>query len=89
MPWVEDPQEKRVFWINRLAGTGKSTIAQTFSEMVARNGALGVSFFYSRDYLGRKELKNIFPHLRIGSLHEVQLTSVGYLLYIPVWLGSL
>ena len=63
MQWAKDPQERHVFWLNGLAGTGKSTIAQTFAEMVADNGTLGASFFCSRDYLDRKELKNIFPTL--------------------------
>ena len=63
MRWAEDPQEKHVFWLNGLAGTGKSTIAQTFAEMVVKSGTLGASFFCSRDYLDRKELKNIFPTL--------------------------
>ena len=63
MRWVEDPEERQVFWLNGLAGTGKSTIAQTFAGMIANNGALGASFFCSRDYLDRKELKNIFPTL--------------------------
>ena len=63
MRWAKDPQEKHVFWLNGLAGTGKSTIAQTFAEMVANVGTLGASFFCSRDYLDRKELKNIFPTL--------------------------
>ena len=63
MQWAEDPQDKHIFWLNGLAGTGKSTIAQTFADMVARNETLGASFFCSRDYLDRKELKNIFPTL--------------------------
>ena len=63
MRWAKDPQERPVFWLNGLAGTGKSTIAQTFAEMVAKNGTLGASFFCSRDYFDRKELKNIFPTL--------------------------
>jgi WD40 repeat protein len=63
MRWAKDPEERHVFWLNGLAGTGKSTIAQTFSEMVAKAGTLGASFFCSRDYLDRKELKNIFPTL--------------------------
>ena len=63
MQWAKDPQDRHVFWLNGLAGTGKSTIAQTFSEMVAQKGTLGASFFCSRDYLDRKELKNIFPTL--------------------------
>ena len=52
-----------MFWLNGLAGTGKSTIAQSFSEAVAADGSLGASFFCSRDYLDRRELKNIFPTL--------------------------
>ena len=52
-----------MFWLNGLAGTGKSTIAQSFSEMAANEGILGASFFCSRDYLSRKELKNVFPTL--------------------------
>ena len=63
MGWASNPHERHVFWLNGLAGTGKSTIAQTFSEMVANAGTLGASFFCSRDYLDRKELKNIFPTL--------------------------
>ena len=63
MQWVKNPQERHVFWLNGLAGTGKSTITQTFSGMVAEAGALGASFFCSRDYLNRRELKTIFPTL--------------------------
>ena len=63
MRWAEDPEERPVFWLNGLAGTGKSTIAQTFADMVANSGTLGASFFCSRDYLDRKDLKNIFPTL--------------------------
>ena len=63
MKWAIDPRVRHVYWLNGLAGTGKSTIAQTFSEMVARTGILGASFFCSRDYIDRRELKNIFPTL--------------------------
>ena len=63
MHWAENSQGQNVFWLNGLAGTGKSTIAQSFSRIVANQGFLGASFFCSRDYLNRKELKNIFPTL--------------------------
>jgi hypothetical protein len=63
MLWAKNLRDQNVFWLNGLAGTGKSTIAQSFSEMVANEGFLGASFFCSRDYLERKELKNIFPTL--------------------------
>ena len=63
MLWAKNPQDRSVFWLNGLAGTGKSAIAQSFSEAAAKEGILGASFFCSRDYLNRKELKNIFPTL--------------------------
>ena len=63
MLWARVPQAQNVFWLNGLAGTGKSTITQSFSEMVAGDGLLGASFFCSRDYLNRQELNNIFPTL--------------------------
>jgi hypothetical protein len=63
MNWAKNPQGQPVFWLNGLAGTGKSTIAQTFSELASNDDILGASFFCSRDYLDRKELKNIFPTL--------------------------
>ena len=63
MSWAKNTQDQPVFWLNGLAGTGKSTIAQTFSEMASDGDILGASFFCSRDYLERKVLKNIFPTL--------------------------
>ena len=48
--WLNDEQDKRVFWLNGLTGTGKSTIAQTFAEISFANGILGASFFCSRYY---------------------------------------
>ena len=61
MSWARNPQDQPVFWLNGLAGTGKSTIAQTFSEMANQGGILGASFFCSRDYLERKALEDTFP----------------------------
>jgi hypothetical protein len=63
MLWARNPRDQNVFWLNGLAGTGKLTIAQSFSDTVAGYGFLGASFFCSRDYLDRRELKNIFPTL--------------------------
>jgi len=63
MRWAQNSQGQPVYWLNGLAGTGKSTIAQTFSEMARDCNVLGASFFCSRDYLDRKILKNIFPTL--------------------------
>ena len=56
-------QDQRIFWLNGLAGTGKSTIAQTFAEMAFADGNLGASFFCSRDFEDRSNLQIIFPTL--------------------------
>ena len=56
-------QDQRIFWLNGLAGTGKSTIAQTFAEMTFADGNLGATFFCSRDVEDRSNLQMIFPTL--------------------------
>jgi hypothetical protein len=61
--WLEDEHGQRVFWLNGLAGTGKSTIAQTFAEITFAEGKLGASFFCSRDSEDRSNIQAIFPTL--------------------------
>jgi len=61
--WLEDEQGQRVFWLNGLAGTGKSTIAQTFAEITFAEGKLGASFFCSRGFEERSNIRMIFPTL--------------------------
>jgi len=61
--WLKDGQDHHVFWLNGLAGTGKSTIAQTFAEVSFAGGNLGASFFCSRDFEDRSSLQAIFPTL--------------------------
>ena len=61
--WLEDTQGQCIFWLNGLAGTGKSTIAQTFAEITFAEGKLGASFFCSRDFEDRSNLQAIFPTL--------------------------
>ena len=68
--WLKDEQEKHVFWLNGLAGTGKSTIAQTFAEMSFADGKLGASFFCSRDFNERSNLQSIFPTLAFQLAHR-------------------
>jgi len=48
-----------------LAGTGKSTIAQTIAERLFADNKLGASFFCSRDFEDRSNLHFIFPTLAV------------------------
>ena len=68
--WSRDEEDKRVFWLNGLAGTGKSTIAQTFAEMCFADGKLGASFFCSRDFDDRSNLRSILPTLSFQLAHQ-------------------
>jgi len=61
--WTEDFEKSPIFWLNGLAGTGKSTIAQTIAERLFADGRLGASFFCSRTFEDRSDLQLIFPTL--------------------------
>ena len=68
--WAKDFKQSPVFWLNGLAGTGKSTIAQTISERIFADGQLGASFFCSRDFEDRSNLDFIFPTLAFQLAHK-------------------
>ena len=47
--WANDAHGKYLFWLNGMAGTGKSTIARTVAHRFDSQERLGASFFFSRD----------------------------------------
>jgi len=46
--WASDLGSEYVFWLNGMAGTGKSTISRTVAKKFADKGDLGASFFFKR-----------------------------------------
>ncbi|KAF1923485.1 uncharacterized protein M421DRAFT_104373 [Didymella exigua CBS 183.55] len=46
--WADGPDERCIFWLSGLAGTGKSTIARTVARRY-HDKRLAASFFFSRD----------------------------------------
>ena len=58
--WASDASSSKVYWMVGMAGTGKSTIAQTFCKNLDDKNILGGSFFASRT---ADETRN--PHLII------------------------
>ncbi|KAK8872266.1 WD40-repeat-containing domain protein [Apiospora arundinis] len=46
--WVQDPNAKAIFWLNGMAGTGKSTISRTLAQTASASGCLGATFFFKR-----------------------------------------
>jgi hypothetical protein len=68
--WIKDFKKSPVFWLNGLAGTGKTTVAQTVSERAFADGLLGASFFCSRDFKDRSDLHFVFPTLAFQLAHK-------------------
>ena len=71
--WLTGERDQCIFWLNGLAGTGKSTIAQTFAETAFADGKLGASFFCSRDFEDRSNLHAIFPTLAFQLAYQYPL----------------
>ncbi|KAF9886658.1 carbamoyl-phosphate synthase (glutamine-hydrolyzing) cpa2 [Aspergillus nanangensis] len=60
--WVEAPDSKCIFWLNGMAGTGKSTIARTVASCL-KGQSLGASFFFKRGEQDRGNAKLLFSTL--------------------------
>jgi WD40 repeat protein len=61
--WEADHTTMLFYYLSGIAGSGKSTIAQTFAERCHEKGRLGASFFCSRDFEDRSNIRLIFPTL--------------------------
>jgi NACHT domain len=46
--WADGHDDHFIFWLNGLAGTGKSTVARTVAQKYNEQKRLGASFFFSR-----------------------------------------
>ncbi|KAF7173474.1 hypothetical protein CNMCM6106_007558 [Aspergillus hiratsukae] len=46
--WAVSSEGKCIFWLNGLAGTGKSTISRTVAKSFKERGLLAASFFFKR-----------------------------------------
>jgi nucleoside-triphosphatase THEP1 len=61
--WVVDPKGAKVYWMNGMAGTGKTTILYTFCEWLEENARLGGNYFCSRISPLCRDVNNIVPTL--------------------------
>lgn len=58
--WAQSPDEKPIFWLNGMAGTGKTTISRTLAAKFQDEGILGASFFFRRGEDDRGIAKYLF-----------------------------
>ncbi|KAI1199232.1 heterokaryon incompatibility protein-domain-containing protein [Nemania serpens] len=61
--WAADPDGKAIFWLNGIAGTGKSTISRTVAQHFHERGLLGASFFFKRGEAERGHAGRLFTTL--------------------------
>ncbi|KAF2857992.1 hypothetical protein K470DRAFT_266411 [Piedraia hortae CBS 480.64] len=61
LDWATTANDQRVFWLSGKAGTGKSTIARTVADELARQGYLVGSFFFKRGQGELGRARNLFP----------------------------
>jgi hypothetical protein len=65
MEWADGTTNRCIFWLNGMAGTGKSTIARTIAQQFADQERLAASFFFTK---GRGDLghaRNFFSTIAI------------------------
>ncbi|KAL5596374.1 hypothetical protein FOVSG1_010063 [Fusarium oxysporum f. sp. vasinfectum] len=61
--WIDERKSKTVYWLNGMAGTGKSTIARTIAHARSKRGDLGASFFLKRGEIDRGNLNKLMSTL--------------------------
>ncbi|KAG8742670.1 hypothetical protein FRC10_001026 [Ceratobasidium sp. 414] len=59
--WANDVNGPKVYWMNGMAGTGKTTIAYSFCERLDDTKQLAASFFCSRHLPGCRDPTRIVP----------------------------
>ncbi|KAH6636889.1 hypothetical protein F5144DRAFT_199344 [Chaetomium tenue] len=88
--WAGNPHGEIIFWLNGMAGTGKSTISRTVAQSFADRGLLGASFFFKRGERDRGNAALLFttiaaqlvakepdlaPHVRAAIEDDPSVTS--------------
>ncbi|KAH7326799.1 hypothetical protein B0J17DRAFT_620448 [Rhizoctonia solani] len=61
--WINSSTDSKIFWLNGMAGTGKTTIANTLCATLDRSLSLAASFFCSHQLPECRNVKLIIPTL--------------------------
>ncbi|KAG8718695.1 hypothetical protein FRC08_004645 [Ceratobasidium sp. 394] len=59
--WACDDKSQRIYWLNGMAGTGKTTVAYSLCERLKGSRKLAASFFCSRQLPECRKVKHIVP----------------------------
>ncbi|KAI9775305.1 MAG: hypothetical protein M1839_001289 [Geoglossum umbratile] len=69
--WADDSNGKPIFWLNGMAGTGKSTIARTIAQSFANKAQLGASFFFKKGEGDRGNASRFFTTIATDLMAHV------------------
>ncbi|KAG8785016.1 hypothetical protein FRC12_018076 [Ceratobasidium sp. 428] len=59
--WACNDMSQKIYWLNGMAGTGKTTIAYSFCEQLELSRMLAASFFCSRQLPACRDVNQIVP----------------------------
>ncbi|KAI2955342.1 hypothetical protein CBS147323_9583 [Aspergillus niger] len=60
LEWADNQRGECIFWLNGMAGTGKSTISRTIAQRFWEKKQLGASFFFKRGEGKRTSARRLF-----------------------------
>ncbi|KAG8725248.1 hypothetical protein FRC09_004461 [Ceratobasidium sp. 395] len=61
--WAQNDKSQKIYWLNGMAGTGKTTIAYSLCEQLEGAGKLAASFFCSRQLPSCRDVSLILPSI--------------------------
>ena len=67
--WANNETTTKVYWLNGMAGTGKTTIAYSFSEILREKDSLGGTFFCSHLRVDTSDVRRIIPTISFQLAH--------------------
>ncbi|KAG8698323.1 hypothetical protein FRC08_005999 [Ceratobasidium sp. 394] len=59
--WQDDSESEKVYWLNGMAGTGKTTLAYTLCKQLEGDNKLAANFFCTRQLPSCRDAKLIVP----------------------------
>ncbi|KAF2466054.1 uncharacterized protein BDR25DRAFT_269130 [Lindgomyces ingoldianus] len=71
LAWGASHDSKCIFWLNGMAGTGKSTISRTIAQSFDEKGILGASFFFKRGEGDRSRTAFFFTTIIAQLVHKL------------------
>lgn len=77
--WTVAKTGKTIYWLNGVAGTGKSTIARTIAKRMQDRHRLGASFFFRNDQDSQRTAALFVPTIAYQLAHKITVMHTSIL----------